>query len=127
MGTAIQNAEGNVYSFARNGAPRPLRDGETYINDVDDIEDAKSEAQKTAEATASAVEAIKVKAGADIVAIVPEYKQRNALARMLELVNKKVDGGTLTAEEDAEVAAVESLWATVKAIRAQSDIDEAVL
>jgi len=127
MGTAIANAEGNVFSFAANGEPRPLRAGESYIYDVDSLEDAKPDSQKTAEAKANAVKAIKAKAGADIVAIVPEYKQRNALARMLELVNKKVDGGTLTAEEDAEVAAVESLWATVKAIRAQSDIDEAVL
>jgi len=127
MGTVIQNAEGNVYSFAHSGKPRELREGESYIYDVATIEDAKSEAQKTAEATASAVKAIKVKAGADIIALAPEWKQRNALARMLELVNKKVDGGTLTAEEDAEVAAVESLWATVKAIRAQSDIDEAAV
>ena len=127
MGTAIQNAEGNVYSFARNGAPRPLREGESYIYGVATIEDAKPDKQKEAEATASAVKAIKVKAGADIIALAPEWKQRNALARMLELVNKKVDGGTLTAEEDAEVAAVESLWATVKAIRAQSDIDEAAV
>jgi hypothetical protein len=127
MGIAIRAADGNVNSWAHSGKPRELREGESYIYDVATIEDAKSEAQKTAEATASAVKAIKVKAGADIIALAPEWKQRNALARMLELVNKKVDGGTLTAEEDAEVAVVESLWATVKAIRAQSDIDEAAV
>jgi len=127
MGTAIKNTEGNVFSFVQNDPPRPLRAGESYINDVDSIEDAKSDTQKAAEAKAKAVASIKAKAGADIVAIVPEYKQRNALARMLELVNKKVDGGTLTDDEQSEVATMQSLWGTLAAIRAQSNADEASL
>jgi len=127
MGIAIRAADGNVNSWAHSGKPRELREGESYIYDVATIEDAKPDKQKAAEARASVVKSIKSKAGHAILALAPEWKQRNALARMLELVNQKVDGGTLTAEEDAEVAAVESLWATVKAIRAQSDVDEAAV
>lgn len=64
----------------------------------------------------------KAEARKRIIAIIPEWKQSNLNARMNEL-NKKVaiDSGTLTTEEQAEVTAMEAIWAQAKAIRVNSD------
>ena len=54
-------------------------------------------------------------------------KQLNALMRGTELTNKKASGGTLTAGEEAEAAALQGLAAQIKAIRAKSDALEVTL
>lgn len=51
-------------------------------------------------------------------------KQLNALMRGTELVNKRASGGTLTAEEEAEAAALQAMADAVKAIRAASNAME---
>ena len=71
---------------------------------------------------------VKTEARRRILEIVPDWKQSNLNARMNEL-NKKVsiDGGTLTADELAEVAAMHALWDQAKSIRNKSDALESVI
>ncbi len=63
----------------------------------------------------------KIEAGRRIITLAPEWKQRNATARGVELTDKKASGGTLTADEQAEVDAMKALWVAISAIRAASD------
>ena len=70
------------------------------------------------------IETVKAEAYRRIVAISPEYKQRNLLARGLELALKMIAGGTLTAGEQAEITAGRQIWARIKAIREHSDMIE---
>lgn len=62
---------------------------------------------------------VKAEARRRIIALANEDQQRNATARGLELEHKGQDNWT--AEEAAEVAAIQALWARVKSIRAASD------
>jgi hypothetical protein len=64
---------------------------------------------------------VKAEANRRIIAALPEWKQRNLIARGLQLVNN-ARAGTLSTEEEAEVAAIDSVWeTTVVPIRAHSD------
>lgn len=74
----------------------------------------------------------KEEAGRLILAIAPEWKQRNAAARLAELQAIRLgtyllDDGAMpparewTSEESAEVLAIRRLWDTIKAIRARSN------
>jgi len=67
---------------------------------------------------------IKEQAGNTIVAAIPEWKQRNNIARMLELVAKATDLSALTADELAEIAAAQADWDSIKAVRTTSDTAE---
>ena len=58
----------------------------------------------------------------DIVAIAPEYKQRNMIARAAELLNKKIDGA-LSTNEQFELDSMQATWDQIKTIRDQSNID----
>lgn len=71
---------------------------------------------------------IKKEAGRRIELLAPEWKQRNATARGLELTVKLVRNGVnaLTPEEQAEEAAMDALWAEVKRLRGVSDTLEAM-
>jgi len=73
-------------------------------------------------------EHIKIEAGKRIVRMAPEWKQRNAMARGLEFARKMIRNGpnALTPEEDAEEAAMDTLWMEVKRLRAVSDQLEAM-
>lgn len=53
-------------------------------------------------------------------------KQMNAQMRGAELINIKASGGTLTAEQQAEAAALQDLADSIKAIRAKSNEIEAL-
>ena len=55
----------------------------------------------------------------DLIACV--IKQSNANMRANELNDKRANGETLTAQEEAEAAALRSLAATIKALRARSN------
>lgn len=90
------------------------------------------------EAKAALVASINAEAFNRIVAIAPEHKQRNALARAVELIGiqsgtwmeaqgSKPKGRALTAEEDAEAQAMSQLWASVSAIRAASNVANAAI
>jgi hypothetical protein len=74
---------------------------------------------------AARIRNIKSKTNAAILIIMPEYKQRNYLAKSVELTRIELRGDTLTSEEYDQVAAIELLWSTVEAMRAKSNIAEA--
>lgn len=77
------------------------------------------------EAEASRIVQIKAKANAAILAIAPEWKQRNLIARGLELTEILAAGGSLTSAQQAESDAIKAIWAQISAIRAASDQAEA--
>lgn len=68
---------------------------------------------------------IKESAGNAIVTAIPEWKQRNNIARMLELVAKATDLSVLTVDEQAEINAAQADWDSIKAVRDASDTAEA--
>ncbi|MBF0334119.1 MAG: hypothetical protein HQL40_10815 [Alphaproteobacteria bacterium] len=68
---------------------------------------------------------VKAEAARRILAAAPEWKQRNATARAVELIRK--GEGAWTPEEAAEAAAIDLLWSRVKMIRAASDEIEGAL
>ena len=53
-------------------------------------------------------------------------KQLNAQMRAAELINIKAEGRALTAEQEAETAALQALADAIKAIRAASNVIEAM-
>lgn len=63
--------------------------------------------------------AVKAEAARRILALAPDWKQRNATARAVELVRK--GEAAWTADEAAEAAGIEALWTRIKAIRGASD------
>ena len=67
------------------------------------------------------VKDIKTNAGKKIVEIMPEWKQRNSLARVLELLALVTDLTALPADDQAELADALAEWDNLKAIRATSD------
>ncbi len=68
---------------------------------------------------------VKNEANKRIVAVLPEWKQRNYTARSVELTEKIATGGTLTTDEQTELTNIKGLWAQVKDIRNKSDTLEA--
>lgn len=70
------------------------------------------------------IEKIKADANNRILESLPEWKQRNLIARAAELSDKRIDG-PLTAEEESERQALKGEWAGVTAIREASDTAEA--
>jgi len=79
-----------------------------------------------AEFTAEEIEAkriltIKATAGSKIVEIMPEWRQRNNLARMLEIISTAVDLTKLSALDLDEIAAAQIQWNDVKVIRTKSN------
>lgn len=77
------------------------------------------------ELEATRVTEIKNTAATKIVETMPEWKQRNNLARMLELVAGIVDLTALTTDEQTEITAALVEWANVKDIRTTSNVAEA--
>lgn len=71
-------------------------------------------------------ERVKAEANRRIVAICPEWKQRNYIATDLTFTKIIQAGGTLTAEQEAARSTMESVWATIQGIRAKSDEIEAM-
>lgn len=83
---------------------------------LQEIEDAK-----TLPLAPVSIDAIKDEAHRRIVAIIPEWKQRNFLATGLTYSQILQEGGSLTAEQQANRTHMESVWAQVQAIRLKSD------
>lgn len=69
---------------------------------------------------------VKAEAYRRIVAIVPEWKQRNLLAQATLLDKQIADGTPLTTPQQAEWDAGEAIWDQIAAIRAASDVIEAM-
>lgn len=82
-------------------------------------------AESLAEAKARRIGEIRADAGARILARHPDYKQRNMLARLHELHDKRLDGVALTAAEQTEVTHFRSAWDWVRQTRQASDAAEA--
>lgn len=87
---------------------------------------------------ATLVSSINAEAYERIIAIAPEHKQRNALARAVELIGiqsgtwieskgNKPQSRVLTAEENTEAQALSQIWADVNAIRAASNAANAAI
>ncbi|MBF0334925.1 MAG: hypothetical protein HQL40_14970 [Alphaproteobacteria bacterium] len=62
---------------------------------------------------------VKEEAGRRILALAPDWKQRNATARGLDLLRK--GESAWTPDEAAEAAAIDALWNHVKSVRDASD------
>lgn len=80
------------------------------------------------DAKAERLAAIRAEAGRRITEVAPDYRQRNVLARSVELLEAAVLGGGfagLTEDERAEAAAARALWAQISPIRQHSDELEA--
>ena len=67
---------------------------------------------------------VKQEAGRRILAIAPEWKQRNILARSAELL--RIGEPNWTPSQQAEVAVMDAAWADIEAIRAKSNAIEAM-
>jgi hypothetical protein len=70
---------------------------------------------------------IKAEAGRRILTVAPEWKQRNLIARSIEL-RDILDSRALTVDEQAEKDSSAAIWNIIKSIRAhsgelESDID----
>lgn len=71
-------------------------------------------------------EEVKVEAEARILKLLPEWKQRNKLARAVELIKKIASGETLTQSEQTEITDDLALWEKIKQIRKASNTIEAL-
>ena len=62
-----------------------------------------------------------------IIAILPEWKQRNYTAKGLELTEKKADGIALSETELGILDAIKTIWSLIEQVRTASDNIEAEL
>lgn len=105
------------------------RDGQIYLDEWDDSLGPQPTAQALSDAALDAKksttkQAIKDEASRRILAGIPDWKQRNLLARANELIRKEIKG-TATVEESAELDALEAQKAGLDSVRAASDAAEA--
>lgn len=71
------------------------------------------------EATAASIAAIKTEAARRIIDRYPEWKQRNMIARGVELIN--IGAANWTETEQAEADALDASWAWIKSVRLASN------
>jgi len=64
---------------------------------------------------------VKGEAGRRILAICPEWKQRNHIATDLTYTKIIQGGGTLTTEQESDRAEMEAVWESIQSIRTKSD------
>lgn len=69
--------------------------------------------------------AVRAEAGRRILAIAPEYRQRNLTARAAEIA--LFEPQPWSEEIQAELSAGAAVWAAIKAVRAASDVAEAAI
>lgn len=117
-----RNSEKQVLVDPQSEVDKLLADGWVEVSNLDLTPD-ELRAQKVAEK--------KAEAHSRILALVPTWteanharEQRNALMRSARLLRRKIDG-TITAEETAELNALDAIGAQIEAIRAASDLIEA--
>ncbi|MCA8908060.1 MAG: hypothetical protein KDA49_03450 [Rhodospirillaceae bacterium] len=82
-----------------------------------------------AQAKAEHLAAIRAEAGRRITAVAPDYRQRNVLARSVELLEAAILRGGfdgLTEDEQTEATAARAMWARINPIRQHSDVLEAL-
>ena len=97
-----------------------------YNPDVDRVEENRGvKDMPAAQVNAALIARVKSDAGQRIVAIVPEWKQRNLIARAA-LLSRKGEANW-SADDSAAWAAGEAVWNRVVAIRSNSDAAEQVI
>ena len=123
----------DVYPVSTADAPPYDRNTERLVQAEPTLADGKwargwtvvpLTADELARRRASAVEAVKQEASRRILAIAPDYKQRNMLARSVELL--RIGETNLTQEQRDEVLAIELIWETIQMIRARSNAIESM-
>lgn len=72
------------------------------------------------------IEQVKAEAGRRILAICPEWKQRNYIATDLTFTKIMQAGGTLTSEHEELRSELEAVWTSIQAIRSKSNEIEAM-
>lgn len=114
--------------------PAPDLEAWEYAPVLATVEDGEGWALEWGHATTPVVDfkarltlRIKGDARVRILAIVPEWKQFNLIARGVELTDKLIATGSLTTAELAERDAIRATWQTIKAIRTYSDTLEAAV
>ena len=126
-------AEYDVYPVSIADAPPYDRDTERLVQAEPALVDGQwvrgwtvvpLTADELAQRRATMVEGVKQEASKRILAIAPEWKQRNMLARSAELL--RIGEPNWTQEQRDEVLAIELIWETIQMIRAKSDIIEAM-
>lgn len=70
------------------------------------------------------IERVKAVAGQVILKRIPLWQQSNYNARMNELNDLRIAGGTLTREQLEEIESMRTLWEWVKSVRLTSDLEE---
>ena len=123
----------DVYPVSTADAPPYDRNTERLVQAEPTLADGKwargwtvvpLTADELARRRASAVEAVKQEASRRILAIAPDYRQRNLLARSVEFL--RIGEANLTPEQRDEVLAMELIWETIQIIRARSDAIESM-
>jgi hypothetical protein len=126
-------AEYDVYPVLTADAPPYNRDTERLVQAEPALVDGKwvrgwtvvpLTADELARRRATMVEGVKREASKRILSIAPDYKQRNMLARSVELL--RIGEANLTQEQRDEVLAIELIWETIQMIRARSDAIESM-
>jgi len=69
---------------------------------------------------------VKGEAGRRILAICPEWQQRNYIATSLTFTDMIQDGETLTVEQETQRSEIKAIWTTIQGIRTKSDEIEAM-
>ena len=103
--------------------PRQVQDKLEFNEDGTPMLDSEGNQVVTKGLVSGMIAQVKAKAGNDILAKYPEYKQRNYLAMYNNLLEKKLDG-TITDEEASSMALLKSIWADIQAIREASNAKE---
>lgn len=123
----LMEAAATPATYGANGVeltPRIEADPAT-VYEVVDIDEVESHIWSIPDLRNMVVAETKAEAGFRINTLAPDFKQRNMIARGVELTDVVVGGGSLTAPEVAEKAALQGAWDYVKAVRAASDTIEA--
>lgn len=118
-------SELGLYPLVVKGKP-DLQPWQRIVRQGDPYQDAQGQwvVDWVVEDIAASPERVKAEAQKRIYSVLPSWKQRNLTARAAELAIKGRDNWT--AEELSEYEAGQSVWNTIKAIRAASDALEAM-
>lgn len=136
---ASYDVDGNITAFRNYPDADKMPAGETYIEITKEQQDRYFQDPTTCRVQNGAfvdnyvdpnlesmleegrIQTIKQEAATRILAIAPEWKQRNMLARSIELHEIMTTGGTLSPEQQTELDQIRAIWSHIKSIREQSD------
>ena len=116
-------AEWDIYPLAEGAKPAPERWQRVVKGPVEQVAGVWTQTYVTEDRLATA-EGVKAEAYRRIVAVIPEWKQRNLTAQATQLLHKGT--ANWTPEDQAAWDAGNAIWGQVAAIRAASDQIEAM-